>query len=58
MKLIKCVVREEKIDETTDALRALDISGLTVSRVCGHGTCERQTMSTAACGSRAGSFPR
>jgi len=23
MKLIKCIVREEKIDETTDALRAL-----------------------------------
>jgi nitrogen regulatory protein PII len=44
MKLIKCVVREEKIDETTDALRALDISGLTVSRVCGHGTCERQAV--------------
>jgi nitrogen regulatory protein P-II 1 len=44
MKLIKCVVRTEKVDETTDALRALDISGLTVSRVGGHGTCERQSV--------------
>jgi nitrogen regulatory protein PII len=43
MKLIKCIVREEKIDETTDALRALDLSGLTVSRVFGRGSCERQT---------------
>jgi nitrogen regulatory protein P-II 1 len=42
MKLIKCVVREEKIDETTDALKALDLSGLTVSRVLGRGSRERQ----------------
>src|ERR1700730_16034444 len=41
MKLIKCVVREEKVDETTEALRTLDLSGVTVSRGLGHGTCER-----------------
>ena len=44
MKLIKCVVRPEKVDEATDALRALDISGLTVSRAGGRGTCERQSV--------------
>ena len=43
MKLIKCVVREEKVTETTDALKALDLSGLTVSRVLGRGTCEAHT---------------
>jgi len=41
MKLIKCVVREEKVDETTQALKGLDLSGLTVSRVQGHGSRER-----------------
>ena len=43
MKLIKCVVREEKVDETTKALKALDLSGLTVSRVQGHGLREEAT---------------
>lgn len=42
MKLIKCVVREEKLDEVADALRALDVSGMTISRVAGIGSCERQ----------------
>ena len=42
MKLIRCVVREEKIDEVADALRALDVSGMTISKVMGMGSCERQ----------------
>jgi nitrogen regulatory protein PII len=43
MKLIKCVVRDETVDETADALASLDLSGLTVSRVRGHGTHEART---------------
>ena len=37
MKLIKCIVRPGKADETTDALKQLDLSGLTVSLVGGRG---------------------
>ena len=37
MKLVKCIVREGKVDETTDALKGLDVSGLTVTHVGGHG---------------------
>ena len=43
MKLVKCVVREEKVEETTDALKALELSGLTMSRVCGRGQHEERT---------------
>ena len=45
MKLIKCVLREEKVGDATDALEALHVSGVTVSRVVGRGTCERQFSS-------------
>ena len=37
MKLVKCIVRENKVDETTDALKHLDVSGLTVTHVGGRG---------------------
>jgi len=37
MKLVKCIVRTHKVDETTDALKQLDISGITVTGVGGHG---------------------
>ena len=36
MKLIKCIVREEKLDEVIQALLSL-VSGMTVSDVRGHG---------------------
>ncbi len=58
MKLIKCVVREERIDETIDALRDLDVSGLTVSRVLGYGTCERHAEFTAASSISRACFPK
>jgi nitrogen regulatory protein P-II 1 len=37
MKLVKCIVRTHKVEETTDALQQLDVSGVTVMQVGGHG---------------------
>jgi nitrogen regulatory protein PII len=37
MKLIKAVVRPNKVDDVKDALNALGVSGLTVTEVRGHG---------------------
>jgi nitrogen regulatory protein P-II 2 len=37
MKLIKSVVRPNKVDEVKDALATLGVSGMTVTEVRGHG---------------------
>ncbi len=37
MKLIKSIVRPNKVDEVKDALGKLNISGMTVTEVRGHG---------------------
>ena len=37
MKLVKSIVRPNKVDEVRDALEKLSISGMTVSDVRGHG---------------------
>ena len=37
MKLVKCIVREGCVEATTDALKQLDVSGLTVTHVGGRG---------------------
>ena len=37
MKLIKCIVRPNKVDEVKDALEKMGISGMTVTEVRGHG---------------------
>jgi nitrogen regulatory protein PII len=37
MKLIKSIVRPNKVDEVKDALEKLNISGMTVTEVRGHG---------------------
>src|SRR6059036_2701854 len=37
MKLIKAIVRPNKVDEVKDALGKLHISGMTVTEVRGHG---------------------
>ena len=37
MKLIKCIVRPNKVDEVKDALEKLQIAGMTVTEVRGHG---------------------
>ncbi len=37
MKLIKSIIRPNKVEEVRDALEKLNISGLTVSDVRGHG---------------------
>jgi nitrogen regulatory protein PII len=37
MKLIKCIVRPNKVDEVKDALTKLSVSGMTVTEVRGHG---------------------
>jgi nitrogen regulatory protein P-II 1 len=37
MKLIKCIVRPNKVDEIKDALAKVNVSGLTVTEVRGHG---------------------
>ena len=37
MKLIKAIVRPNKVEEVSDALQGLGISGLTVTEVRGHG---------------------
>ena len=37
MKLVKCIVRTHKVEDTTDALKQLDVSGVTVTQVGGRG---------------------
>jgi nitrogen regulatory protein PII len=37
MKLIKAIVRPNKVDEVKDALERMQISGMTVTEVRGHG---------------------
>ena len=37
MKLIKAIVRPNKVDEVKDALEKIGISGMTVTEVRGHG---------------------
>src|SRR6059036_102651 len=37
MKLIKAIVRPNKVDEVKDALSKLSVSGMTVTEVRGHG---------------------
>jgi nitrogen regulatory protein PII len=37
MKLLKCIIRPNKVDEVKDALSKLSVSGMTVSEVRGHG---------------------
>jgi nitrogen regulatory protein PII len=37
MKLIKCIVRPNKLDDVRDALGKVSVSGLTVTEVRGHG---------------------
>ena len=37
MKLIKCIVRPNKVDEVRDTLEKLNLAGMTVTDVRGHG---------------------
>ena len=37
MKLIKCIVRPNKVDDVKEALAKLSIEGMTVTEVRGHG---------------------
>ena len=37
MKLIKAIVRPNKVDEVKDALERISVSGMTVTEVRGHG---------------------
>jgi nitrogen regulatory protein PII len=37
MKLLKSIIRPNKVDEVKDALAALNIAGMTVTEVRGHG---------------------
>ena len=37
MKLMKCVIRPNKLEEVREALEKLNVSGMTVSEVRGHG---------------------
>jgi nitrogen regulatory protein PII len=37
MKLIKSIVRPDKVDEVKDAVSKLNVSGMTVTEVRGHG---------------------
>src|SRR5437763_1277999 len=43
MKLIKSIIRPNKVDEVKDALGKLSISGMTVTEVRGHGKQKGQT---------------
>ena len=58
MKLVKCVVREEKAEETTEALKALELSGLTISRVSGRGQHEERTEFYRGSGTRCAFCPK
>ncbi len=37
MKLVKCIVRPNKLEEVREALGKLNVAGMTVSEVRGHG---------------------
>ena len=37
MKLVKAIVRPDKVDEVRDALEKIEVSGMTVTDVRGHG---------------------
>jgi nitrogen regulatory protein P-II 1 len=37
VKIVVAIIKPFKLDEVTDALRALDVSGMTISEVRGHG---------------------
>jgi nitrogen regulatory protein PII len=37
MKLIKCIIRPNKVDEVRDALEKASVSGMTITEVRGHG---------------------
>ena len=37
MKIVTAIIKPFKIEQVTDALRALDVSGITLSEVRGHG---------------------
>ena len=37
MKLVKAIVRPDKVDDVRDALEKMNISGMTVTEVRGHG---------------------
>lgn len=37
MKLIKCIVRPNKVDDVRDALEKMSVPGMTVTEVRGHG---------------------
>jgi len=37
MKLIKCIVRPNKVDEVRTALERVSVSGMTITEVRGHG---------------------
>jgi nitrogen regulatory protein PII len=37
MKLLKCIIRPDKLDEVKDALSKLHVTGMTVTEVRGHG---------------------
>jgi nitrogen regulatory protein P-II 1 len=37
MKLLKCIIRPEKLDEVKEALTQLHVTGMTVTEVRGHG---------------------
>ncbi len=37
MKLVKCIIRPNKVEEVREALSQVNVSGMTVSEVRGHG---------------------
>jgi nitrogen regulatory protein PII len=37
MKLVKCIIRPNRLEEVREALSKLNVSGMTVSEVRGHG---------------------
>ena len=43
MKLIRCIVRPNKVDDVKDALEKVSVSGMTVTEVRGHGKLKGHT---------------
>ena len=58
MKLIKAIMRPNKVDEVKDALERLQISGMTVTEVRGHGKQKGTPLSTAARSTTSACCPR
>ena len=57
MKLVKCIIRPNKVDEVREALEKASVSGMTITEVRGHGR-QKGTRPCIAAASTTSAFCR